>query len=159
MTLFCYYFGFGATDSRKNLAADIESYDAKVKVEDSLPTIIGHAATLEIIMQNLVSNAIKFVAPSIRPEIYISATESPSSYQFSVHDNGIGIDKAHATGIFKIFERLHTDNEYPGTGIGLAIAKKAVSLHEGKLWFDSNETGGSTFYFTISKNIRHSGSQ
>ena len=136
-----------------NLASDIESSRAKINVDVNFSIISGHMATLEILIQNLISNAIKFVAPSTTPEIFIGASESASEYHFTVRDNGIGIDKRHRDRIFKIFERLHTEDEYSGTGIGLAIARKAVILHKGTIWVNSDTGIGSDFHFTISKNL------
>ena len=138
---------------RRNLSADIASSKARISVDPELPVVHGHSATLETLMQNLISNALKFVAPSTIPEIEISVDELDTEYHFRVRDNGIGIDAAYAESIFDIFNRLHSEDEYPGTGIGLAIAKKAVGLHKGRIWMDSEIGSGSSFHFTLSKQL------
>lgn len=137
----------------KSLASDIADADAHINIVGNLPEITGHLATLEILMQNLISNSIKFVAPAKKPKILISAEETPSEYCITVSDNGIGIDTIYHDNIFNIFERLHSEDEYPGTGIGLAIAKKVVTLHKGSIWLDSNADSGTQFHFTISKSL------
>ena len=106
-------------------------------------------------MQNLLSNAVKFVTPGIQPVVNISAKETKKEFQIKITDNGIGINKEHQQSIYKIFERLHSREEYPGTGIGLSIAMKATKLHGGKLWFESEVGTGTSFYFSISKNVEY----
>ncbi len=139
----------------KKLAVEIKKSHAEVTILNTLPIVKGHSATLEILLQNLVSNAIKFVAPSTIPKITISFVDLSSEFHFSVSDNGIGIAENQKDNIFKIFERLHSEDEYPGTGIGLAIARKSVILHKGKIWIDSELSVGSTFHFTLSKKPAH----
>lgn len=100
---------------------------------------------------NLTSNAIKYVAEGVKPDIIIDCKDKGDSYLFSFKDNGIGIDKQYFERIFQVFQRLHTKNKYPGTGIGLAHCKKVLSLHNGKIWVESTLGEGSVFYFTIEK--------
>ena len=100
---------------------------------------------------NLTSNAVKYVAEGVKPDIIIDCKDKGDSYLFSFKDNGIGIDKQYFERIFQVFQRLHTKNKYPGTGIGLAHCKKVVSLHNGKIWVASTLGEGSVFYFTIEK--------
>jgi signal transduction histidine kinase len=100
------------------------------------------------LMQNLVGNALKFHGAG-HPEIVISAINENGMQKFSVQDNGIGLDMKHADEIFQMFKRLHGSGEYPGTGIGLAIAKKIVERHGGRIWVESEEGKGATFFFTI----------
>jgi light-regulated signal transduction histidine kinase (bacteriophytochrome) len=100
------------------------------------------------LFQNLISNSIKYHGEK-NPEIHISADNVNDVYIFAIKDNGIGIDENHLERIFTIFQRLHTREEYEGTGIGLAIVQKIVQKHRGKIWVESRLGKGTTFYFTI----------
>ena len=103
--------------------------------------------TQKILIQNLVANAIKFRNKD-RPRIHVSSEQKNSTWVFSVSDNGIGIDSQYYERIFAIFQRLHGKTEYPGTGIGLAVCKRIVERHGGRMWVDSECGKGSRFYFT-----------
>ncbi|MEW7290661.1 YfiR/HmsC family protein [Aquimarina sp. 2304DJ70-9] len=143
----------------KELAADlksiIEQTGAKIDV-NNLPIVKGSEVELRLLFQNLISNAIKFREPNSIPEIDISCTKKKGSkdisngfWEFSIRDNGIGIPEQHKERIFAIFQRLHSREQYQGTGIGLAHCKKIVESHGGTIWLESQEGKGSTFYFTI----------
>ena len=132
-----------------NLKSSIEENNAKITY-DNLPTVMGDLSQIRQLFQNLISNAIKFHGDE-PPEIHISAKEFEKEWLFSVSDNGIGINQNHQEQIFSIFKRLHTRNEYDGTGIGLAICKSIVERHGGKIWVESDEKNGSTFFFNMSK--------
>jgi light-regulated signal transduction histidine kinase (bacteriophytochrome) len=119
--------------------------------DHGLPVVVGHQS-LKSLFQNLITNSIKFTLKGTRPEIKISSTQNQTEFVFSISDNGIGIDPQYFERIFSIFQRLHTREDYPGTGIGLAQCKKIVELHGGRIWVTSKPDNGSTFYFTISKN-------
>ena len=119
-----------------------------VITHDALPAIMADASQMTQLLQNLIANAIKFCGKS-RPEINITARHDDEHWVFGVRDNGIGIEPQYFERIFLIFQRLHTRNQYPGTGIGLALCKKIVERHAGKIWVESAQGGGSTFYFTI----------
>lgn len=130
-----------------NLRSAIEESGAKLTY-DLLPTVMGDEAQLTRLFQNLVSNAVKFRGEEPL-EIHISVHQEENEWFFSIRDNGIGIDPEQAEHIFVIFRRLHTREEYSGTGIGLAICKKIVESHGGRIWVESEQGKGSTFYFTI----------
>jgi PAS domain S-box-containing protein len=118
-----------------------------------LPLIRGYRTELKLLFQNLISNSIKFQKEGTPPKVSITAEHEGDYWKFSFKDNGIGIDNAHRERIFVIFQRLHTRNEYEGSGIGLAHCKKIVELHGGKLWVESAPGNGSNFKFTISENL------
>lgn len=126
------------------------SENAAVVTHDRLPTVLADDSQLIQLFQNLIGNAIKFRNERV-PEIHIGAelTEDESQWRFYVRDNGIGIDPTYAERIFVIFQRLHTREEHPGTGIGLAICKKIVERHGGHIWVESQLGRGSTFRFTL----------
>jgi PAS domain S-box-containing protein len=130
-----------------NLQVAIHENEALVS-HDELPTIMGDPSQLTQLFQNLVANAVKFrgVVP---PHVHISAVRQDGHWLFSIRDNGIGIDPQFADRIFVIFQRLHGHGEYPGTGIGLALCKKIVERHRGRIWVESQPSQGATFFFTI----------
>jgi chemotaxis family two-component system sensor kinase Cph1 len=115
---------------------------------DPLPTIMADPTQLMQLFQNLIGNAIKFRSDKV-PEIHVGASRLEDEWLFSVRDNGIGIDPQFSDRIFVIFQRLHTRDEYPGTGMGLAICKKIIECHRGRIWVESQLGEGATFYFTI----------
>ncbi|MES2379913.1 MAG: PAS domain S-box protein [Bacteroidota bacterium] len=119
---------------------------------DEMPTVLSFTSPLRQIFQNLIGNSLKYQQAGISPNISISAKELDTHWEFSVADNGIGIDALYFDKIFIIFQRLHHKQEYSGTGMGLAITKKIIENLGGKIWVESEEGKGSTFYFTIIKN-------
>jgi PAS domain S-box-containing protein len=133
-----------------NMKTTIEESGAKINIEN-LPVINANKLQITQLFQNLISNAIKFRGGK-SPVINISARFDSDEWLFTVSDNGIGIDKEFADKIFVIFQRLHNYNEYPGTGIGLAICKKIVEKLGGHIWVESEPGEGSSFYFTIPSN-------
>ena len=133
-----------------NLAAVIEECGALV-TRDPLPTLPADAPQLGSVFQNLIGNAIKYHGDQ-PPRIHVSAVESGDEWLFSFKDNGIGIEAGFAERIFVIFQRLHSKTEYTGSGIGLAICKKVIVRHGGRIWVESEPQKGSTFYFTLPMN-------
>lgn len=117
----------------------------------SLPEVTYYKAPLIQIFHNLIDNALKYSRVGVKPEITIAAVDKGEFREFSVKDNGIGIQKEYFDKIFLIFQRLHTINEFSGTGLGLAIVKKIIENNGGKIWVESEEGVGTTFYFTIKK--------
>ena len=134
-------------DTLLNLKVPIDEDDVTI-THDPLPKITGDKEMLVQLFQNLISNSIKYRSDDA-PRIHISSEEEENKYRFSVTDNGIGISEDHLEQIFIIFQRLHTPEEYEGTGIGLAIAQKIVHQFGGQIWAESEKGKGSTFYFTI----------
>jgi PAS domain S-box-containing protein len=137
----------------KNLESTIQSKGAIIEYSN-LPVIFAEQYQLTQMLQNLIDNGMKFVKDR-SPHIKVNCTETNDFWQISVSDNGIGIPDEFREKIFLIFQRLHTENEYPGTGIGLAICKKVADLHDGQIWFESVEGEGTTFYVTISKHLKN----
>jgi light-regulated signal transduction histidine kinase (bacteriophytochrome) len=136
--------------------------DLQVMIQDrhatvtvgALPQVMGDATQLGQLVQNLLSNAIKFCErPAPMIEISASYETTTRQWLFAIRDNGIGIDPEYFERIFLIFQRLHTRSEYPGTGIGLAICKKIIELHSGRIWVESQANQGTTFYFSLPINL------
>lgn len=145
---------FQATDSEEvlrnalaNLTVSIEQSAAEV-THGRLPIVMADSSQLEQLFQNLIGNAMKF-AGSGHPRVHISADRVGEQWIFSVRDNGIGIDPRYHEKIFGIFQRLHSRESYPGTGIGLSVCKRIVERHGGRIWVESAEGQGSTFYFSV----------
>ena len=131
----------------RNLKIAIEENDAEITY-DKLPSIKADGTQLVQLFQNLIANAVKFKGDK-SPRIHVSAEKDGNYWVFSIKDNGIGINAGDHERIFMIFQRLHTRNEYSGTGIGLAICKKIVERHGGRIWVNSQPGEGSTFFFNI----------
>ena len=132
----------------RSLGRAIEDAEAEVTSEP-LPTVVADEAQLAQVFQNLIANAIKFRREDAPPHVHVSAEREGDEWLLSVADNGIGIDPEQADRIFQVFQRLHTEEEYPGLGIGLALCKRIVERHDGRIWVESEVGEGSTFYFTI----------
>jgi PAS domain S-box-containing protein len=129
-----------------SLAEAVRQSEGKV-TSDPLPEVRMSQAHLQQVFQNLISNALKYRKED-PPEIHVSATYEGASWRFSVRDNGIGIDPEYKEKIFGVFKRLHRDQKYSGTGIGLAICQRVVERYGGRIWVESSAGRGATFYFT-----------
>jgi len=130
-----------------NLEVPLRETDALI-THDELPTVAGDPTQLTQLFQNLIGNAIKFRG-NRRPEVHVGVERKSGGYLFYVRDNGIGIEPQYFERVFGVFQRLHSRREYPGNGIGLAICRKIVERHHGRMWVDSQPGRGSTFFFTI----------
>ncbi|MFZ1933638.1 MAG: ATP-binding protein [Thermoguttaceae bacterium] len=130
-----------------NLEASIQEKGAEI-VHGELPTVRADAGQLTQVFQNLIGNALKFRSEA-PPKIRVDACREEDYWRFSAHDNGIGIDAKFQDHIFEMFRRLHTRQQYDGSGIGLAICKKIVDRHGGRIWVESEPGQGATFHFTI----------
>jgi PAS domain S-box-containing protein len=133
--------------ARLQLSAAIEECNALV-TNDRLPMLMADGRQLAQLLQNLIGNALKFRGKE-PPHVHISVERNATEWIFSVRDNGIGIDPEYHERIFEIFQRLHRHDEYPGTGIGLALCRRIVQRHGGKIWVESEPGKGSTFRFSI----------
>ena len=132
----------------------IKEKSAKISVNTVPDLIFADEIKLRMLFQNLIANGIKFHKKDISPTIEIAAIEQEDYWEFSIKDNGIGINSEYLDKIFLLFRKLHSSQEYQGTGIGLATCKKIAELHQGEIWVESIPNTGSTFYFTISKNLQ-----
>ena len=135
-------------EALRNLQAVMSENGARVTIGD-LPTVRADPSQLVQLFQNLVGNALKFRRPDELPRINISAEYLGKEWRFTIQDNGIGIDPQYADKVFIIFQRLHTRKEYPGTGIGLAVCKRIVERHGGRIWMESTHGQGTSFFFTL----------
>jgi len=131
-----------------NFSISIQESGTRV-TRDDLPIVPGDPTQLGQLLQNLIANAIKFRRPGVLPEVHVSARREGMNWHFCVQDNGIGMPASAAERVFLIFQRLHTRDEYPGTGVGLAICKKIVERHGGTIRLETVEGAGSKFIFTI----------
>ena len=141
--------GAAIDEARKALVRSIAGTKATIEVKGELPLVEGDRSMVAQVFQNLFSNSLKYRKEE-PPHIQIEANPHKGSYwQVTVRDNGIGFDMRYKERIFGVFQRLYTIEEYPGTGIGLAIARKIVKRHGGTIWAESKPNQGSTFYFTL----------
>jgi light-regulated signal transduction histidine kinase (bacteriophytochrome) len=132
----------------ENLAGSISASAARI-TSDSLPTVPMHGAHLQQVFQNLIGNAIKYRSRERTPEIHVAAERQGEGWTFTVTDNGIGIAPEYKETVFGLFKRLHSSEEYSGTGIGLAICQRIVDQYNGRIWVESELGRGSAFRFTI----------
>jgi light-regulated signal transduction histidine kinase (bacteriophytochrome) len=145
-------FSLGAAvdEARRALVRKIAETEATLNIADDLPIVQGSRSLLAQVFQNLFSNAIKYRKKEQPPEIWIESRQEDESHCIvCVRDNGIGFDMQYKDRIFDVFQRLYTVEQYPGTGIGLAIVKKIVERHGGRIWVQSKPNRGTTFFFTL----------
>jgi light-regulated signal transduction histidine kinase (bacteriophytochrome) len=131
-----------------NLEEQLRETGAVVE-HDPLPTVPGDSPLLSALLQNLIGNAVKYRHPDRVPRVRITVERRDHDYLFTVDDNGIGIDPQYADRIFTIFQRLHLRDQYAGTGIGLALCRKIVEFHRGRLWLADKADPGARFQFTL----------
>ncbi|MCW3016979.1 MAG: multi-sensor signal transduction histidine kinase [Solirubrobacterales bacterium] len=133
-----------------DLAGAIEESGAIVQIRGTPPTVVVDPGLMALVFQNLVGNAVKFRVDGTAPRVRITITEAAGECEVAIHDNGIGIDDEYADRIFVIFQRLHPKERYGGTGIGLAMCRKIVEYHGGRIWLDTaDDEPGTTFRFTV----------
>ena len=132
----------------RNLHVAVAESKAQINV-GTLPDVFADRSMLTLAFQNLIANAIKFAKPGQPPQIFITCVEEPEGCHFRVRDEGIGLDPRFAERIFVLFQRLSEKGQYPGTGIGLAVCKKIIDRHGGRIWVESNPGEGATFHFTL----------
>ena len=135
-------------DAVANLATAIRESHGEVS-SGVLPTVWGDGTQMLQLFQNLIANGVKYRKPGVPPREAVSATQAQGGWMFLVQDNGIGIEREYQEAVFQLFRRLHTKEEYPGTGIGLASCMKIVENHHGRIWLESVPGTGTTFFFTI----------
>lgn len=133
----------------QNLALAVGECGAEVEVKGPMPTVNADGAQMTRLFQNLIGNALKYRDKQRKPKISVSASQQGGAHVIAIEDNGIGIDPQYFERIFQIFQRLHARSEYPGTGIGLAICRRIVERHGGKIWVQSKPGEGSTFFFQL----------
>jgi light-regulated signal transduction histidine kinase (bacteriophytochrome) len=141
--------GAALEQALKSLSVVLQESDAQIN-RGELPIVSAIPAQLTLLFQNLVGNALKFRYRDRSVQIDIGALRQGEDWVFSVKDNGIGIDPRYFERIFLIFQRLHSRAEYPGTGLGLALCKRIVEQHGGRIWVESVPGSGTAFYFTLS---------
>lgn len=135
-----------------SMKSTIEKKNAVVRLENIPENIMADTTKIKQVFQNILTNALKFSQPHINPNVIISCIEQPTHWQFSIKDNGIGIAPKYQEKIFGMFKRLHNSDKFEGTGIGLALVKKIIEQHQGKIWLKSEINQGTNFFFTIPKN-------
>lgn len=146
-------FDFMLEEILKELRASIEYQKAVIEISENLTEIIGDRIKLKQLFQNLITNALKYIGKDVTPHIKIVFENQEDKWVFKIKDNGIGIEEKNQQKIFQLFQRLHANNEYQGTGIGLSLCKKVVNQHFGEIGVESEVGVGSTFYFYIPKDI------
>lgn len=147
--------GDGVADCEKALEAALSNL--RLAVEESgadvahgpLPRVRGDEVQIAQLLQNLIGNSLKFVRPGVPPRVRIEAEPRGREWVFAVRDNGIGVPAAQSERIFELFQRLHPRDEYSGTGIGLAVCRKLVHRHRGRIWLDPDSAEGCTIRFTL----------
>lgn len=134
----------------ETMQVNLKDCNGKITTDD-MPQITGNKTQIYQLLQNLINNGLKYQSPDAKPHVHLSVKEKGKRWVFSVKDNGIGIDKKNLEKIFNVFQRLHRKEEYSGTGIGLAICKKIIERHGGKIWVESTKGKGTSFFFSLDK--------
>jgi signal transduction histidine kinase len=139
------------SDVKKDLAYSLEEKNVDIRIKGDFPKVTCDRIRISEVFSNLISNAVKYSKKNERPVIEIGFSDKLDFYQFYVKDNGIGTEREYYERVFQIFQRLQGKGDSEGTGAGLAIVKKIIESHDGKIWVDSEAGVGSTFYFTLPK--------
>jgi PAS domain S-box-containing protein len=135
---------------KDSMVLHIEEHNCKI-THDTLPDLSGNKTQIYQLFQNLINNGLKYQEDNPEPHVHIGVKDEKTHWEFSIKDNGIGMEERHLGKIFDVFQRLHKKSRYAGTGVGLSICKKVVERHGGKIWVNSKKGKGSTFYFTLLK--------
>ena len=136
----------------EEVLVDLETEIATRKIEirvDQLPLTLADPVLLKQVFANLIGNAVKFTRKEVSPLVKISCTSDNEKKLFTVQDNGVGFDMKYSDRLFGVFQRMHLDDEFEGTGVGLAIVQRIIQRHGGEIWFDAQEGAGATFYFSL----------
>jgi len=136
----------------RSLFNQLTTHEARARIDfrvDALPTAEGDAILIQRVWENLLANAIKFSSNRERAVIEVSSTASDSEVIYCMRDNGAGFDMQYVQKLFGVFQRQHTDKEFEGTGVGLAIVQRVVHRHGGRVWGEGQVHAGATFYFTL----------
>lgn len=132
------------------LLAD-HSYHPNITIQEKLPAVNGDRTMMTVVIQNILSNAIKYSSKEENPEISITATEDQDQVVYAVTDNGAGFDMKYADKVFQVFQRLHTEDQFPGSGVGMAMVKRVINRHAGEIWVESEVDKGTTVHFSLPK--------
>lgn len=142
--------GAAVEEAKRSLVRRIAETEATIEVKGELPVVRGDRSMVAQVFQNLFSNSLKYRRKDVLPQVTVEAqVHEDGLWKVAVRDNGIGFDMRHQDRVFGVFQRLYTVEEYPGTGIGLAIARKIVERHGGRIWTWSEPNAGAIFYFTL----------
>ncbi len=146
-------FSMLARETMRNIAEEFKGRDIEWIIGE-LPEVHGDQSMLKLVLNNLLYNAVKFTGTLPHARIEIGCRDESGEFVFFVKDNGVGFDMKHVDKLFGVFQRLHAEDEFEGTGIGLANVKRIIQRHGGRVWAEGEVNGGSTFYFSLPKELK-----